>query len=272
MLRSGCSSEMILRDLSARHFAGPLDLAAEEELRQANASPALLDALKNPNIAASEEELAQVRKRIADEKVAAQRAAEQEAAVAAQQAAAEEAVARPGNDTLINEARALTRARAALEESFSRASALANPDVKTRREVLEQAKQYEIAANQYDRDCARAAGQDAAHTNAANAEKNAWVIAQQIIQWSNAIGSRERAAAAEEAEAAAYYADNENYNTLKQSVEQAQFFRKPASAIDTFGIHSSHSSSESFKLDDLQRQVEDAQFLREPASAIHPFP
>src|ERR1017187_1586506 len=145
MLRSGLSSEMILRDLSARHFAGPLDLTAEEELRQANASPALLDALKNPNKAASEEELAQVRK-IAE--VAAQKA-EQEAA-ARQRAAADRAVARPGNDTLINEARALTRVRAALEESFARASALANPDAKTCVELLQQAKQYHIAANQYD--------------------------------------------------------------------------------------------------------------------------
>jgi hypothetical protein len=78
MLRSGCSSEMILRDCSARHFAGPLDLAGENEVRRANASPALLDALSNN--AASEEELAQAHKRIADTKGAAQRAAEQEAA------------------------------------------------------------------------------------------------------------------------------------------------------------------------------------------------
>jgi hypothetical protein len=98
MLRSGCSSEMILRDLSARHFAGTLDLAAEKELRQANASPALLDALKSDNNAASEEELAQARKKIADAKVAAQQEAAAQEAVAreyaAQEAAAQEAVAR----------------------------------------------------------------------------------------------------------------------------------------------------------------------------------
>ncbi len=65
-------------------FAGPLDLAGENELRQANASPALLDALKTGNNAASQEQLAQARKRIADAKAAEQRAAEQKAAVAAQ--------------------------------------------------------------------------------------------------------------------------------------------------------------------------------------------
>jgi hypothetical protein len=77
MLRSGCSSEMIVHDVSARHFAGPLDSVGESELRRQNASQALVDALRSN--AASEEELAQVRKRAADAKDAAQKAAEQQA-------------------------------------------------------------------------------------------------------------------------------------------------------------------------------------------------
>jgi len=93
MLRSGCSSEMILRDLSARHFAGPLDVYGRSELIQANASPALLDALKSPDNAASNEQLAEALQRIADGKAAAQRATQQRAAVAAQEAAAYRAAA-----------------------------------------------------------------------------------------------------------------------------------------------------------------------------------
>jgi hypothetical protein len=47
MLHSGYTNETILRALSDRHFAETfeLDFAAVKELRQANASPALLDAL-----------------------------------------------------------------------------------------------------------------------------------------------------------------------------------------------------------------------------------
>jgi tetratricopeptide (TPR) repeat protein len=56
MLRSGYKSETILRDLSARHFAGTLDPAAEQQLRDANASPALIDALKSGNNDAVSEE------------------------------------------------------------------------------------------------------------------------------------------------------------------------------------------------------------------------
>ena len=77
MLRSGCSSEMIVREVSVRHFAGPLDSVGESELRRRNASQTLLDAL--PANAASEEELAQARKSIADAKDAAQKAVEQQA-------------------------------------------------------------------------------------------------------------------------------------------------------------------------------------------------
>jgi hypothetical protein len=78
MLRSGCSSEMIVRDVAARHFAGPLDSVGESELKRENASQALLDALRTN--AASKEELAEARNRIADAKAAAQKVAEQQAA------------------------------------------------------------------------------------------------------------------------------------------------------------------------------------------------
>jgi hypothetical protein len=80
MLRMGYSSEIILRDLNAKRFAGPLDPSSEAELRRLNASPALLDALKSGNYAASEEESAQARKGMRDAEVTAQKAADQEAA------------------------------------------------------------------------------------------------------------------------------------------------------------------------------------------------
>ena len=61
MLRSGYSSETVLRILSDRHFAGNLNPAAEKELTNVNASPALLDALKSGKNAATEKELGQLR-------------------------------------------------------------------------------------------------------------------------------------------------------------------------------------------------------------------
>src|SRR3954469_4827739 len=47
MLRSGYSSEAVQEELSARHFAGTCDAAAEKALRDAGASPALIGALKS---------------------------------------------------------------------------------------------------------------------------------------------------------------------------------------------------------------------------------
>jgi hypothetical protein len=82
MLRSGCGSETILRDLSYRHFAGPLDLEAEKQLRQTDASPALLDALKSDNNAASETEIAQAQQRIAETEASAKRFRQQQMAAA----------------------------------------------------------------------------------------------------------------------------------------------------------------------------------------------
>jgi nucleoredoxin len=56
MLRSGYSNESVLRELTARHFAGGCDEAAEKLLRQAGAQPALVDALQNKAYAAPPED------------------------------------------------------------------------------------------------------------------------------------------------------------------------------------------------------------------------
>lgn len=47
MLRAGCSSETVQRELSLRRFAGPCDAAAEKALKDVGAAPALIDALKS---------------------------------------------------------------------------------------------------------------------------------------------------------------------------------------------------------------------------------
>jgi hypothetical protein len=92
MLRSGYTSETILRDLPNRHFADKVDPTADKELREANASPALIDALKSDNNAASAEEVAQARQRIAEGKAAAQKFVQQQKieALAEQKAIREE--------------------------------------------------------------------------------------------------------------------------------------------------------------------------------------
>jgi nucleoredoxin len=51
MLRSGYSSEAVERELAARHFMGALDAAAEKNLVQAGASPALVSGLKSGTFA-----------------------------------------------------------------------------------------------------------------------------------------------------------------------------------------------------------------------------
>lgn len=47
MLRSGYSSQTVQQELSVRRFAGPCDPAMEKILRDAGASPALIDAIKS---------------------------------------------------------------------------------------------------------------------------------------------------------------------------------------------------------------------------------
>jgi len=47
MLRSGYSSQSVQAELAAHHFAGTWDAAAEKALRDAGASPALIEAIKS---------------------------------------------------------------------------------------------------------------------------------------------------------------------------------------------------------------------------------
>jgi len=88
MLRSGCSSETILNDVSVRHFAEKIDPVSEEQLRGLHASQALIDALKSGDNAASAEEVAQAGQRAAAQKISAQKT------IAAQEAAARQAAPR----------------------------------------------------------------------------------------------------------------------------------------------------------------------------------
>jgi nucleoredoxin len=72
MLRSGYSSEAVLRELSTRHFAGELDSAIEEQLVRAGANQSLISALQSgahaapsSEIEAAEEKLAALEKQSA---------------------------------------------------------------------------------------------------------------------------------------------------------------------------------------------------------------
>jgi hypothetical protein len=87
MLRSGYSSDTIIRDLSTRHFGDRLDPEAEKELVRAKASSALLDALKSGKYAASEDEIKRARERVAEANESARKYAEQQM-IAARHAAA----------------------------------------------------------------------------------------------------------------------------------------------------------------------------------------
>jgi len=60
MLRSGYSSEAVEREVTARHFIGTLDAAAEKNLAQAGASPALVNGLKSGAFAIPASELGAV--------------------------------------------------------------------------------------------------------------------------------------------------------------------------------------------------------------------
>jgi hypothetical protein len=65
MLRMGYSTEDIVRDLEARHFAGPLDANSEAEIRDLNGSSKLLDTLKSGRFNATKEEVAQAEQKSA---------------------------------------------------------------------------------------------------------------------------------------------------------------------------------------------------------------
>jgi thioredoxin family protein len=71
MLRSGYSSETIVREISQRHFAGPLDSLTENQLIQAGATQALMDALRANTYQASSAELAALQQKLAKQEESA---------------------------------------------------------------------------------------------------------------------------------------------------------------------------------------------------------
>ena len=56
MLRSGYSSDTVQQELSVRHLAEPIDAAAEKTLKDAGATPALIEAIKSGSYASSPED------------------------------------------------------------------------------------------------------------------------------------------------------------------------------------------------------------------------
>jgi hypothetical protein len=71
MLRSGYSSEAIVREISQRHFAGPLDSVTEKQLVQASATQALIEALRDNAYQASSAELAALEQKLAKQEESA---------------------------------------------------------------------------------------------------------------------------------------------------------------------------------------------------------
>jgi hypothetical protein len=67
MLRSGYSSDAVLRELATRHFADVFDATVEDQLKRAGASDSLLNALRAGSYAASASEIS-----VANEKAIAQ--------------------------------------------------------------------------------------------------------------------------------------------------------------------------------------------------------
>jgi nucleoredoxin len=65
MLRSGYSSEAVLRELSTRHFAGDFDSAAEQQLVRAGANQSLISALRSGAYAAPSSEIAAAQEKLA---------------------------------------------------------------------------------------------------------------------------------------------------------------------------------------------------------------
>lgn len=65
MLRSGYSSEAVMHELSARHFAGRFDSELEKQLVQAGANQSLIDALRNGAYRMSDSEIAAIEAKLA---------------------------------------------------------------------------------------------------------------------------------------------------------------------------------------------------------------
>lgn len=69
MLRSGYSSDAVLRELATRHFADAFDATVEEQLKRAGANESLLSALRSGSYAATESEISAAKeKAIAQQK------------------------------------------------------------------------------------------------------------------------------------------------------------------------------------------------------------
>src|SRR5438105_1475107 len=66
MLRSGYSSEAVMRELSARHFADSFDSTVEKQLVQSGANQSLIDALRRGTYNLSSSEMAATKEKLAD--------------------------------------------------------------------------------------------------------------------------------------------------------------------------------------------------------------
>jgi nucleoredoxin len=66
MLRSGYSSEAVMRELSARHFADSFDSTVEKQLVQSGAEKSLIDALRSGTYKLSSSEMAVTKEKLAD--------------------------------------------------------------------------------------------------------------------------------------------------------------------------------------------------------------
>jgi hypothetical protein len=78
MLRSGYSSDDVIRELSTRHFGEAYSADVEKELARYKASPALIEALKSNKYAASPDEMRRAQAKVAEMKTSAQGYANQE--------------------------------------------------------------------------------------------------------------------------------------------------------------------------------------------------
>src|SRR5438270_13609964 len=65
MLRSGYSSEAIMRELSARHFADSFDSTVEKQLVQSGANQSLIHALRSGAYRLSPSEMAAAKEKLA---------------------------------------------------------------------------------------------------------------------------------------------------------------------------------------------------------------
>jgi len=66
MLRTGYSSDAVLKELSVRHFADAIDASNQTLLQHSGASPALIDALRNGSFSLSPEKATAAQQRIAE--------------------------------------------------------------------------------------------------------------------------------------------------------------------------------------------------------------